>query len=164
MPRTDLELIYERLNGVAERDDVAEFTIGTTVDLARCRAALHADDVISLATGYLHSSLMPLAALRSALARAARLPDAWERPPAAGLHGLRSWFAEQAGAGADAQDVLITSGGQGAPSSTKSPAASPGTSSSTKMPRSCATRRAGPSRRPTSSPTASAPTVSPVRC
>jgi DNA-binding transcriptional MocR family regulator len=53
----------------------------------------HADDVISLATGYLHSSLMPLAALRSALARAARLPDAWERPPAAGLHGLRSWFA-----------------------------------------------------------------------
>ena len=48
MPRTDLELIYERLNGVAERDDVAEFTIGTTVDLARCRAALHADDVISL--------------------------------------------------------------------------------------------------------------------
>jgi DNA-binding transcriptional MocR family regulator len=57
---------------------------------------------------------MPLAALRSALARAARLPDAWERPPAAGLHGLRSWFAEQAGSGADAQDVLITSGGQGA--------------------------------------------------
>ena len=34
----------------------------------------HANDVISLATGYLHSSLMPLAALRSALARAARLP------------------------------------------------------------------------------------------
>jgi DNA-binding transcriptional MocR family regulator len=74
----------------------------------------HADDVISLATGYLHSSLMPLAALRSALARAARLPDTWERPPAAGLHGLRSWFAQQAGSGADAQDVLITSGGQGA--------------------------------------------------
>jgi DNA-binding transcriptional MocR family regulator len=74
----------------------------------------HADGVISLATGYLHSSLMPLAALRSALARAARLPDAWERPPAAGLHELRSWFAQQVGSGADAQDVLITSGGQGA--------------------------------------------------
>jgi DNA-binding transcriptional MocR family regulator len=74
----------------------------------------HADDVLSLATGYLHSSLMPLAALRSALARASRLPDTWERPPAAGLHGLRSWFAQQAGSGADAQDVLITSGGQGA--------------------------------------------------
>jgi DNA-binding transcriptional MocR family regulator len=74
----------------------------------------HADDVISLATGYLHASLMPLAALRSALARAARLPDAWDRPPAAGLHGLRSWFATATGSGLDAQDVLITSGGQGA--------------------------------------------------
>jgi DNA-binding transcriptional MocR family regulator len=74
----------------------------------------HADGVISLATGYLHSSLMPLAALRSALARAARLPDTWERPPTAGLHALRSWFAQQAGLGAEAQDVLITSGGQGA--------------------------------------------------
>jgi DNA-binding transcriptional MocR family regulator len=74
----------------------------------------HADGVISLATGYLHSSLMPLAALRSALARAARLPDTWERPPAFGLHSLRSWFAQAAGPGLDAQDVLITSGGQGA--------------------------------------------------
>ena len=74
----------------------------------------HADDVISLAAGYLHSSLMPLAALRSALARASRLPDTWDRPPAAGLHGLRSWFAQQAASGTDAQDVLITSGGQGA--------------------------------------------------
>jgi DNA-binding transcriptional MocR family regulator len=74
----------------------------------------HADGVISPATGYLHSSLMPLAALRSALARAARLPDTWERPPTAGLHALRSWFAQQAGLGAEGQDVLITSGGQGA--------------------------------------------------
>ncbi|HEY3957102.1 MAG TPA: PLP-dependent aminotransferase family protein [Streptosporangiaceae bacterium] len=74
----------------------------------------HTDGVISLATGYLHGSLMPAAALRSALARAARLPDAWERPPTAGLHGLRSWFAQAAGGAADAQDVLITSGGQGA--------------------------------------------------
>jgi DNA-binding transcriptional MocR family regulator len=74
----------------------------------------HADGVISLATGYLHASLMPAAALRSGLARAARLPDAWERPPAAGLHGLRSWFARVAGGAADAQDVQITGGGQGA--------------------------------------------------
>jgi DNA-binding transcriptional MocR family regulator len=74
----------------------------------------HVDGVISLSTGYLHSSLMPLAALRSALTRAARLPDAWERPPAHGLHALRSWFAQQVGAGIDARDVLITSGGQGA--------------------------------------------------
>ncbi len=74
----------------------------------------HADGVVSLASGYLHSSLMPLAALRSALARTARLPDSWERPPAFGLHSLRSWFAQDTGAGADAQDVLITSGSQGA--------------------------------------------------
>lgn len=74
----------------------------------------HADGVISLATGYLHPSLMPLAALRSALARAARSPDAWDRPPASGLHALRAWFAQAAGPGADAGDVLVTSGGQGA--------------------------------------------------
>jgi DNA-binding transcriptional MocR family regulator len=74
----------------------------------------HADGVISLGTGYLHPSLMPLAALRSALARAARSPDAWDRPPVSGLHGLRAWFAQAAGPGTDASDVLITSGGQGA--------------------------------------------------
>lgn len=74
----------------------------------------HADGVISLATGYLHPSLMPLAALRAALARAARSPDAWDRPPASGLHGLRAWFAQAAGPGTDAADVLVTSGGQGA--------------------------------------------------
>jgi DNA-binding transcriptional MocR family regulator len=70
-----------------------------------------ADDVISLAAGYLHPSLTPHSALRAALTRAARLPDAWDRPPAAGLPGLRSWFA-QAAPGCDARDVLITSGGQ----------------------------------------------------
>lgn len=74
----------------------------------------HADGVISLATGYLHPSLMPLSALRSALTRTARSPDAWERPPAAGLHELRAWFAEAAGPGTAAGDVLISSGGQGA--------------------------------------------------
>jgi DNA-binding transcriptional MocR family regulator len=74
----------------------------------------HQDGVISLATGYLHASLVPAGPLRSALARAARLPDAWERPPTAGLHELRSWFARTAGPGIDSQDVLITSGGQGA--------------------------------------------------
>ena len=73
-----------------------------------------ADDVISLAAGYLHPSLMPQAALRAALARASRLPDAWDRPPAAGLPGLRSWFAQAAVPGLDARDVLITSGGQSA--------------------------------------------------
>ncbi len=72
------------------------------------------DGVISLATGYLHSSLVPAGLLRSAAARTARLPGAWDRPPAAGLHALRSWFAQAAGSGLDAQDVLITTGGQSA--------------------------------------------------
>jgi len=73
-----------------------------------------ADGVISLAAGYLHPSLMPQTALRAALARAARLPDALDRPPAAGLSGLRSWFAQAAAPGFDVRDVLITSGGQSA--------------------------------------------------
>ena len=74
----------------------------------------HAEGIIPLATGYLHSSLMPLAALQSAMSRVARLPDAWERPPSAGLHGLRSWFAQSLGPDIDAHDVLVTSGGQSA--------------------------------------------------
>ncbi|MGH3399371.1 MAG: PLP-dependent aminotransferase family protein [Streptosporangiaceae bacterium] len=74
----------------------------------------HEDGVISLATGYLHPSLMPVRALSAALSRAARLPDAWDRPPVAGLHGLRSWFARAASPDADAGDVVVTAGGQGA--------------------------------------------------
>jgi DNA-binding transcriptional MocR family regulator len=73
-----------------------------------------ADGVISLAAGYLHPSLMPQAALRAALTRASRSPDAWDRPPAAGLRGLQSWFAQAVAPGFDARDVLITSGGQSA--------------------------------------------------
>jgi DNA-binding transcriptional MocR family regulator len=69
---------------------------------------------ISFATGYLHPSLMPVRALSGALARAARLPDAWDRPPAGGLHGLQSWFARSASPSVDASDVVITPGGQAA--------------------------------------------------
>jgi DNA-binding transcriptional MocR family regulator len=72
------------------------------------------EDAISLALGYLHPSLMPTRALSAALARAARLPDAWEVPPPGGLHGLRTWFAKTAGAGIDPADVVIAPGGQGA--------------------------------------------------
>jgi DNA-binding transcriptional MocR family regulator len=74
----------------------------------------HDDGLISLATGYLHSSLLPVRALSAALARAARVPDAWDRPPVAGLRALRAWFAHSAGPGIDARDVLVTPGGQGA--------------------------------------------------
>jgi DNA-binding transcriptional MocR family regulator len=74
-----------------------------------------ADDLISLASGYPHASLMPARALGSALNYAARSPQAWERPPTAGLASLRTWFARRAAAGAcDARDVIITPGGQAA--------------------------------------------------
>ena len=72
------------------------------------------DTLISLGTGYLHPSLLPTKALGTAMARAARLPDAWDRPPALGLLTLRSWFAQSVGPGIDLRDVMITSGGQGA--------------------------------------------------
>jgi DNA-binding transcriptional MocR family regulator len=74
-----------------------------------------ADDLISLASGYPHSSLMPTRALGRALNHAARSPQAWERPPTAGLASLRTWFAHCTGAGTcDARDVIITPGGQAA--------------------------------------------------
>jgi DNA-binding transcriptional MocR family regulator len=74
------------------------------------------EGVISLATGYLHPSLMPTRILAGAWARAARLPDAFERAPAEGLSGLRAWFVRTAtpGAGIEPRDALITPGGQSA--------------------------------------------------
>jgi DNA-binding transcriptional MocR family regulator len=80
--------------------------------------AASGDEVISLATGYPHPSLMPVRALNTALSRAARLPDAWDRPPAAGIAPLRAWFAREASAQAEPGDVLITPGGQAAISAT----------------------------------------------
>lgn len=67
---------------------------------------------ISLSTGYLHPSLMPLRALEVAAGRAVRRPDAWEAGSTSGLGGLRTWFARAAGPSVDARDVTITSGGQ----------------------------------------------------
>lgn len=73
------------------------------------------DNLVSLASGYLHASLMPVQALNSALNYAARSPSAWNRPPTAGLASLRAWFARSAGHGSfDARDVIITAGGQAA--------------------------------------------------
>ncbi|HEX6453623.1 MAG TPA: PLP-dependent aminotransferase family protein [Trebonia sp.] len=74
----------------------------------------HDGGPISLASGYPHPSLMPVRALSAALSHAARLPGAWERPPAAGLAALRTWFAQEASAQAESGDVLITPGGQAA--------------------------------------------------
>lgn len=69
---------------------------------------------VSLAGGYPHPSLLPTRALAAALGRAARRPDAGERPPLQGLSGLRAWFARSAGRSLTADDVLITSGAQSA--------------------------------------------------
>jgi DNA-binding transcriptional MocR family regulator len=72
-------------------------------------------ELISLASGYPHPSLTPARALSAALARAARDPGTWDRPPTAGLAGLRSWFARAAGPGTvDARDVIVTPGAQAA--------------------------------------------------
>jgi DNA-binding transcriptional MocR family regulator len=73
-----------------------------------------ADGVISLASGYPHSALMPARALSTALSHAAHLPGAWDRPPAAGLAALRAWFATEAATTAEPRDVIITPGGQAA--------------------------------------------------
>ncbi|MEU1728884.1 PLP-dependent aminotransferase family protein [Nonomuraea sp. NPDC005692] len=72
------------------------------------------EGTILLDGGYLHRSLQPTRALTAALARAARRPDAWDRAPAAGLASLRGVFATMAGGGVNAEDVLITAGGQSA--------------------------------------------------
>ncbi len=69
---------------------------------------------ISLAGGYPHPSLLPSRALAAALGRAARRPDAGERPPLQGISGLRTWFARSTGSALGAEDVLITSGAQAA--------------------------------------------------
>lgn len=72
------------------------------------------DDVIALSSGFVDASLLPLAALASAVTRAARRPTSWERPPIEGTPELRAWFAREAGGGVEPADVTITSGGQAA--------------------------------------------------
>jgi DNA-binding transcriptional MocR family regulator len=68
--------------------------------------------VIAFNGGYLHPSLQPEQALGAAVARAARRPDAWQRPPLEGLTPLRAWFAREVGL--TPAQVLITAGGQAA--------------------------------------------------
>jgi len=77
------------------------------------------DDAIALHGSYPSDDLLPVAAVRAALARAARGHDAWLRPPVAGLPDLRTWFAtelaravQDGGAPPTASDVRVVSGGQ----------------------------------------------------
>ncbi|MFG1885736.1 PLP-dependent aminotransferase family protein [Micromonospora sp. NPDC049102] len=71
-------------------------------------------DIVDLNGGYLHPGLQPLAALASAMSRAARHPQAWDRPPAGGLPELRDWFAADIGGGLARHDVLVCAAGQSA--------------------------------------------------
>jgi len=73
-----------------------------------------APDVVDLNGGYLHPDLQPLTALSTALARAARRPGAWDRPPVGGVPELRDWFAADIGGGLGRHDVLVCGAGQSA--------------------------------------------------
>jgi DNA-binding transcriptional MocR family regulator len=89
------------------------------VDASAITATLAAPPpgVIPFNGGYLHASLQPERALAAALARAARRPGAWDRPPLEGLTPLRAWFAREAGGPAGTigpAQVLVTAGGQSA--------------------------------------------------
>ncbi|MGI8411054.1 MAG: PLP-dependent aminotransferase family protein [Solirubrobacteraceae bacterium] len=72
------------------------------------------EGMVSLAGGYPHPSLLPGRALTAALARAARRPEAAQRPPPAGIGGLRAWFARSLGTTISPEDVIITGGAQAA--------------------------------------------------
>jgi len=77
---------------------------------------LRSMDGLSLTGGYLDAGLRSDSRVAAALGRAARRPGALEAPPMMGLQELRHWFATELGV--DADDVLITSGGQSALSAT----------------------------------------------
>jgi DNA-binding transcriptional MocR family regulator len=69
-------------------------------------------DVVDLNGGYLHPHLQPLSMLGTALSRAARRADAWDRPPVSGVPELRDWYASDIGGGLSRQDILICGAGQ----------------------------------------------------
>lgn len=83
-----------------------------TVDAAAiCRQLAVPDpNAVELSCGYLDGGLQPTRALAEALARAARRPGGWDRPPVAGLPTLRA--ALGALVGVEPADVLVVPGGQ----------------------------------------------------
>lgn len=103
---------------------LADRTVGTDQITAALGPA--PEGTILLDGGYLHRSLQPTSLLGSALARAARRIDAWDRAPVVGLEALRSTFARSVGGSVTEQDVLITSGGQSALSMAFRALAAPG--------------------------------------
>ncbi|WP_226346551.1 aminotransferase-like domain-containing protein [Agilicoccus flavus] len=105
------EAALELTEGLAERPTLARRFAGSA--LADTLTAT-APDTIDLNGGYLHPTLQPAGLLASALTRVSRRPEAWERPPAAGVPALRDWFAQDIGGGLDRHDVLVAPGGQSA--------------------------------------------------
>jgi DNA-binding transcriptional MocR family regulator len=93
-------------------DRTGPTTVGSTLrDVGPGTIALH--------SGYPSPGLLPMRDVRSALQRAARGDDAWDRPPLVGMPDLRAWFAREvaagsAGAGPRPSDVVVTAGGQAA--------------------------------------------------
>lgn len=87
-----------------------------TIDAASVSFLLQTEveGAVSLAGGYPHPSLLPNRALGTALARAARRPDATERPTPAGIPALRAWFARSLGTAISPEDVIVTGGAQAA--------------------------------------------------
>jgi DNA-binding transcriptional MocR family regulator len=90
-------------------------------------------DVIALHSGYPVDDLLPVRQVQAALAKAGRSRAALDRPPAAGLTELRSWFAQEVGEAAPANgaaptaaDVIVMPGGQSALSSIFRALARPG--------------------------------------
>jgi DNA-binding transcriptional MocR family regulator len=77
-----------------------------------------------MASSYPDASIRPDARIATAIARAARRPDAWGAAPTPGIAPLRSWFATAIGAERD--DVVITPGAQAALSAAVRATAPPG--------------------------------------
>ncbi|MDN4174377.1 PLP-dependent aminotransferase family protein [Nocardioides sp. SOB77] len=76
-------------------------------------------DVVALHSGYPDPDLLPQRLVRAALARASRGEASVARPPAAGLSGLRTWFAQELAAATPvgvapvtARDVVVVPGTQ----------------------------------------------------
>jgi DNA-binding transcriptional MocR family regulator len=71
-------------------------------------------DVVDLNGGYLHPGLQSLGTLATALSRAAKRGEAWDRPPVGGVPELRDWFAADIGGGLGRHDILVCGAGQSA--------------------------------------------------
>lgn len=113
---------WQQVALTAEDPDAAPRVVDASGVLS-CLAA-PAPGVIAFNGGYLHPGLQPEQALGAALARAARRPGAWERPPIEGLTALRNWFGREAGVGP--VQVLVTAGGQAALTTALRALAAPG--------------------------------------